>query len=463
MQPWVRAELASADLGDARRQERFRKLVDQLSRTPQGTFNEACPTPADKKAAYRFFASDHVYPDRLRKPHVDSTRRRMASHQRVLVVQDTTSLGYTSHRKTQGLGPLDNADGHGFFVHSALAVTQEGEPLGLVHQQVWVRDEQETGKSERRRERPWQEKESFKWQRTVQSVSQGRAAARKPKQLIIIGDRESDVYGLLASPRPSGVELLVRSAQNRRTQGEDLCLHDALSKQPVAGRVVVEVARTKDRQPRRAICEVRYGRFTLQAPAQADPGVPKVAVKIWAVGVQEGHAPKGEAAARWVLLATWPVESFAEATRCAKLYSRRWLVERYHFVLKSGCRVEEAQLRERIRLERLQAVYAIVAWHLLAITYHARRSPGSSCEPHFTALEWQVMYAYHHGEGYPEGKEAPTIEEAVLWVGKLGGFWGRRRDGPPGVKVLWRGLTKLYALVDGFTLSSIISRGARCG
>jgi len=46
-------------------------------------------------------------------------------------------------------------------------------------------------------------------------------------------------------------------------------------------------------------------------------------------------------------------------------YARRWLVERYHYVLKSGCRVEELQLGAADRLERALALYSIVAWRLL--------------------------------------------------------------------------------------------------
>lgn len=157
------------------------------------------------------------------------------------------------------------------------------------------------------------------------------------------------------------------------------------------------------------------------------------------------------------------MEDLEGAVQVAKFYSLRWLVERYHFVLKSGCRLEEAELREQVRLERLQAVYTIVAWRLLSITYQARCQPESSCEPTFTRLEWQLLYAFHHRHPYPEGQQPPTIKEAVRWLGKLGGFWGRKGDGPPGVKVLWRGLIRLYSLVEGYHLSSVLAAQTRCG
>ena len=457
MQRWIEIELAGADLGDARRERRLRTLVNQLSRNPQGTFNHACPTAAHKKAAYRFFDNDQVEPQQVVASHIDSTWRRMASHRRVLVVQDTTSLNYITHPGTEGLGPLENAHARGFLLHSALAVSEEGEPLGLVHQEPWARDEQPDNDHH---QRPWVERESYKWQRTVEAVVERAVAGA---EYIIIGDRESDVYGLLASPRPAGIELLVRSAQDRRVEEHAGRLHEAAMSGPAAGTMVVEVGRGSQRTPRKAKCEVRYRQLTLRPPDAVAPGVVAAPVAIWVVAIVECHPPRGEAPLSWILLVTWAVTSLEEAVRCARLYSRRWLVERYHFVLKSGCGLEHKQLRERIRLERVQAVYAIVAWRLLSITYQARINPQGSCEPTFTGTEWQVLYAYHHQRAYPAGEPPPSIEQAVQWVGKLGGHWGRRGDGAPGVKVLWQGLTKLHALVEGFTLSQTLLQGARCG
>lgn len=461
MQEWVEQELVSADLGDPRRDRRFRKLVEQCSRKPDGTFNEACPSQADKKAAYRFVENEAIAPEALREPHYEATWRRVAGHERVLVVQDTSGIDLTAHGKTRGLGPLDCGFTRGFLVHSGLAVTVAGEPLGLVHQEVWIREEEELGESEGRRDRPWSEKESYKWQRTVETVT---AHLPDSTEGVVVGDRESDVYGLLACVRPERVQLLVRSAQNRKVAASDTCLHKALQSQPVAGQMVVQVVRAKDREPRQAMCDIRHGEFTLSPPRHADRGVPKVAVKVWAVSVTEHHAPKGQTPVTWILLATWPIQSLKEAVEAARLYSLRWLVERYHFVLKSGCRIEQAQLQAQDRMERLLALYTIVAWRLLSITYRARTDPSCSCEVVFTPVEWKVLYLKEHGKPYPETNNAPpTLKEAVLWTAKLGGYWGRKNDPPPGVKVLWRGLTRLPDIVLGYILASESRASQTCG
>jgi hypothetical protein len=196
----------------------------------------------------------------------------------------------------------------------------------------------------------------------------------------------------------------------------------------------------------------------LRPPRHADAGVPKAPVEVWAVAITELHPPKGETALRWVLLATWPIESFPQALEVASFYSKRWIVERYHFVLKSGCRIEAAQLRDWPRLERLEAVYAIIAWRLLAITYLARLHPAEPCEPMLNREEWQVLYAHHHHRLAGEQEPVPTLAQAVDWIAKLGGYWGRRSDAPPGVKVLWRGLQHLQGMVEGFRLASFLSQ-----
>jgi hypothetical protein len=461
MQAWVQGELASVDVGDQRRNHRFRVLVQQCSVNPQATFNGVCPTKADKKAAYRFIANEKIDPVAMREAHHDSTWRRASSYGRVLVLQDTTSMDFTRHHTTEGLGHLDSQYARGFLVHSALAATQDGEPLGVVHQEIWVRQEEDLGKSHERRKRPWQDKESFKWQQTVETVQKGLPAAI---ECIVVGDRESDVYGLLASARPKHIQLLVRSAQDRVVVHNERRLHNALRQAPVAGTMVVDVARARNREPRQAVCDVRYEQFTLAPPRNADPGVPKVPVTVWATSVTERHPPRGELAVHWILLATWPVESFDEAVECAQLYSRRWLVERYHFVLKSGCRIEQAELRTQERLERLLAIYCIVAWRLLAMTYRARSNATSCCELLFAPLEWRLLYAHEHGGAHaPENADAPTLQQAVLWTAKLGGYWARKSDRPPGVKVLWRGLIRLHDMVLGFSLAASLPPNGSCG
>ena len=71
--------------------------------------------------------------------------------------------------------------------------------------------------------------------------------------------------------------------------------------------------------------------------------------------------------------------------------------------------------------------------------------------------EWQALYATIHHKNYPHSYP-PTLGEAVGWIAKLGGFLGRKHDGVPGVKTLWRGLRRLDNIMMGWLLSCSASK-----
>src|SRR6478672_611404 len=163
MQTWAARELQTLDLGDARRTRRVHHLVDGLVARPQASLPDACQTWAASKAAYRLLDNAAVTPDAIHAAHVDATVARLAGQRRVLLIQDTTSLDFSHHAATQGLGPLEHPASRGLKVHSALAVTLDGVPAGLVCQQVWARDPATVGQRHQRRQRATAEKESQRW------------------------------------------------------------------------------------------------------------------------------------------------------------------------------------------------------------------------------------------------------------------------------------------------------------
>lgn len=146
-----------------------------------------------------------------------------------------------------------------------------------------------------------------------------------------------------------------------------------------------------------------------------------------------------------------PITCIEDVTTYVRWYSYRWLIERYHYVLKSGCGLEKLQLETAKRLEMALATYSIVAWRLLYITYEARLATDASCELMLETPEWQALYATIHHKIYPYSYP-PTLGEAVGWIAKLGGFLGRKHDGVPGVKTLWRGLGRLNDITMGWLL-----------
>ena len=211
---WAVTEFADAELGDLRRTQRLVQLAHALAQRPGAALPEACGSGAMLKAAYRFFTNDDIAPDDMLQSHIEATYGRLNAVPIVLAVQDTTEANWTNLRVTEGLGPLGNSACHGLLVHTTLAMTPERVPLGLLAQQVWARDPDDLGKRARRKQLPISQKESHKWLSSLDAVSTARDCC-PTTHMISVGDREADVYDVLAAPRPAGVDLLIRASWNR--------------------------------------------------------------------------------------------------------------------------------------------------------------------------------------------------------------------------------------------------------
>lgn len=437
----VEREFRTLDLGDERRVQRAKRVASSFLRAPEASIPVSCGSDAETKAAYRFLSSD-VSPRALRAAQSEAVVERIGNRRRVLAVQDKTNLDFTCCPGTEGLGPLDSPLCRGLKVQTVFLLDEAGVPLGVVDQQVWAREE-ELGKRQTRRSRAPQDKESWYWRKGFDAVQE-----RVPPGVEIIGiaDRESDIYFVLAMPRREGMHLLVRSAHNRVVESEEhRCLREAAEAAPVAGTYELELGRTRKRGERTAKLEVRIAPVVLKPPRQGKNGEGLEPVALSVVWVRErGEVPRGEKRVEWLLLATWPVEGLAAALECVRMYAHRWKVERFHYVLKSGCRIERLQLETADRLDRALALYSFVAWRLLWLTYQARQREGSPCTEALDEDEWQVLLAVSEGR---RPRDPPTLEEAVRMIARFGGFLGRKGDGDPGVKAIWQGWRRLMDFV----------------
>jgi hypothetical protein len=454
MSDWASRELATLDVGDRRRTVRAQHMVAKMAELPEGSIPHVFRTPAEIRAAYRFLSCEDATPEALGAALRDACVARVAQHSVVLALQDTTTLNYTHHPGTAGRGPLAEAHVLGFLVHSVLAASPQGVPLGVLHQKQWARDPEAEGTRNKRQQRPFADKESVRWVEALQVVHEHIPAETT---VINVADREGDIYELLAEPRPANSELLIRSCYNRCLCDEDQQLHQTLAAQPVAGEMNVRLRPRPDRKPQDVCVEVRYCTSTLRPPAYRAEGTKLPPVTLTAILVTEKHRPEGRKPVRWLLLTTLAVESLEDARRIVTYYTRRWLIERFHYTLKSGCGIEHSQLRNVLRLRRLLALYCIVAWRLLWMLYLSRAEPDCSCLVALTDQEWRLLYLawqHLHHRNDPLPTEPPPLREAVRWIAQLGGFIGRKADGDPGVKTLWRGLTRLQDIVLGATLAT---------
>ncbi len=455
------------DLGDDRLNRRLVVLIEAFSERPATSIPEACGNWAATQAAYRFFRNEAVDPERIVLATAQATAARCEGWPLVLVVQDTTSLDYTTHTDTSGLGPLDNPKRLGLYVHTALAVDpQGGVPVGVISQQIWARDPDRVGKKKQRAGLPVEAKESARW---LVSLKETEARFGPGIRVLTVADREADVYELFALAHELEGDWLIRAYHDRQLVGYEHSLVRAVEAAPVCARTTVELSRTDQREARQATLEVRRAQVVLRPPQQRvgligkwwaeHPEVARLAperlhpVRVGVVLAQEVDAPPGAEPVRWLLLTTLPVETTEQALACIEYYRLRWLVERYHFVLKSGCHVERLQLETAERLRRAVVVYSEVAWRLLSLTYQARAHPDAPCTLVFDEVTWQVL-SLATCPTTAVCLTPPDLHAAVRQVAVLGGFLGRKADGEPGVKTLWRGLRRLNDLVQGYQLAT---------
>ncbi len=445
---WAEEEFGQAALGDERRVKRLQIMARDFYAQPQASIPQACQTRAKTKAAYRFLDCEQNSMEQILTSHYNATYQRLCEEKVVLVPNDTTSLNYSLHPMTEGLGPISKRrEGTvGLLVHDTLTFNLAGTPLGLLDVQCWARDPKEFGKKHRRHELSIEEKESYKWVRSYQAAE--AAQQHCPETMFVcIGDREADIYELfhLALSNPQGPELLIRASQDRLLADTQGHLWDHLKGQPEGGQLEIEVPRRSNRPARTATVTVRWAQVKLNPPRNRTH---LGEITLWAILVQEINAPTDvKEPIGWLLLTTLEISTFEQATEKVRWYSIRWGIEVYHRTLKSGCKIETRQLRHAERIEACLAIDMIVAWRIYYLTKLGREIPDVPCSMFFEEAEWKALATYITKNPIPPEKP-PSLREAIRMVGRLGGFLGRKSDGEPGTKSLWRGLQRLEDLKD---------------
>lgn len=456
---WSEEEFDGIGFGDKRIDKRFISVAMKFSAQPQVPINQACEDWADTKATYGLFHNEKVTPDLILAPHQQRTQERMQSHLLVLAVQDTTYFNYTKHLKTRGLGPIgtEEQDLRGLVNHTTLAITPQGLALGVLAQKIWARDDEDQLSAKQRKNRAIEQKESYKW---IESLQQVRRLIPEGVVVVNICDSESDVYEYFQEAANHGDKILLRATQNRCLMQEQQCLWDYMSNQAVRGNLEVKVP-AKDKQPaRNATVQIRFESVVLKPPYRSkSQGKEELEpINIDAVWVKEIDAPDGAEPLDWKLLTNDSVKTFEDAFERISWYKKRWNIETYFKVLKSGCKVEDCRFETAERLTRYIPLMSIIAWRLFWMTKINRTDPDAPCTVVLAEHEWKALYsAIHRTRELPE--QLPTVRQVVHWIARLGGFLGRKNDKEPGITVVWRGWQRLNDIAATWLLFHSIPYG----
>ncbi len=463
-QTWVAGEIAEGRLPDKRLEKRLRQVFDQLGGAMGQTIPRACQDWANTKAAYRFFSNSRVNEHAILKGHFDATRDRIATAEGpILVLQDTTEFSFR-REKTEAIGVTKvvnsgkDKDGRprlhtvcGLLMHSSLAVTMDGVPLGLAAVKFWTRDKFKGTAALKRKINPTripiETKESYRW---LENLRQSNALIGEPQRCVHVGDRESDIYELFCLAAELGTSFLVR-AQTDRLAGEgDHTVMAEMAAQPPCATHVVEIRDDKGAAVAVTL-EVKFRAINVLPPIGKQKKYPPLTLTY--IHAREPNHPADRDPVDWKLVTNLPVSSAEEAVEKLSWYALRWKIEVFHKILKSGCRAEEVKLRTAERLVNLLAVFCILSWRVFWITMSSRAAPEAPPDIAFTSLEVKILDSVVPDK--PSGN--PTARGLGFYavkIARLGGYLNRRRDPPPGNIVMWRGLTRLTDIGLGLSLAA---------
>lgn len=455
MQDWIVEELRTVDLGDGRLDKRLAILLEQLSGQPSESIPTACAERKATVAAYRFFDNDKVEAATVLHPHHDATVERCRREQTVLAVQDTTEVDMTRKHERVG-GPLNTEDRWGLFVHPVIAFTPEGVPLGVLAEEMWSRDPKEfaqstAAKKKKRRQQPIEAKESYRWLQGYETA-QSLAEACPETRVVSVADSEADIYEIFVAGTPTTdahADFLVRACHDRNLDDRVDSLRQTVLCTKRLARMTVDVSqrdapanrpkRKQARAARQAKVSIRATRVLLHPPPRKGIKLPPVYVN--AILVLEEKPPAGEEPIEWLLLTSLPIATADEVHAVIGFYCVRWQIEIYFRVLKSGCQIEKLQLETEERLKPCLALYLIVAWRVMQLTMLSRAQPEMRCDLVFEEAEWKAVWTIVKRQ--PPPTKPPSLAEMVELVAQLGGYQGRKHDGPPGPKSIWIGLRRM--------------------
>lgn len=439
------------DLGDVRRNNRFVSIINNISHQPGSSIPKQTESWYDTKATYSFFKNEDISLKSLQQAIGSYGSTQLSDQGRVLIAHDMSVISYNDLHM-EGLGYIH--EGKGIMCYSSMAISDTGMPLSLLYQHTWVRPFEEKGKTRRRKETPFEEKESYNWYMGITAVNEQLGP---DIQKIHIADREADIYELFFCAYENGTDLLVRACRNRYISDRSE-LWDTIAALPAVATVVLDIPDKTGKKKTGIEVEVRYQKVEILRPLASKnqyESIEMTAIEVKQAGAKEDWQ---EEPVHWKLLTTLTVDSLAVCLQCVRWYCYRWLIERFHYVLKSGTKLEELKLKKAASLQKAIHVYSIAAMRILQLVYQSRHSPHVSCELALTKQQWSALYILiHRSAKLPE--KPPTLQEAVNWIGKLGGHLGRKSDGPPGLKTVWLGYQRVCDAANVYEIMNLQNLG----
>lgn len=444
---WVADEMEFLDIGDERLNRRCLSILEGLGLAPGRTIPQSFQSWSGIKATYNFFSHESVSPDVILESHLRHTIKRINEYPVVLLPSDTTDINYSTKSKMEDKERLDNKQS-GIWLHATIAVTPLKLNLGLVEANFWHRSEEVADKSSAsktaRDQASIEIKESYRWLKSYEKACY--IAKKAPDtQVISINDRDCDIIEFFELAESKSKEkykpnYIVRSQYNRsieKHEGEsENKLWGKLKKSSPIGEVEFTISSRGDRPARKVKQTIRAAKVTLR------PANKNKSIVVNAVMCVEEDPPEGEDPQTWILITDLPINDCSNAFKVIEYYLCRWQVELFFKVLKSGCKVEERQLRSTDRIKNLISIFFVLSWRLMFTMMLGRVCGELPCSDIFEEAEWKSVYKIlYKKKALP--RTPPALSEFIVMIAKLGGYIEHKGGEPPGVKTMWKGMARM--------------------
>ena len=396
--------------------------------------------------------------------HFQATRDRLSQvGQKILMLHDTCEFSFQRAKDSQiGLigqpscgkgkdGRLKHFTVRGILMHSSLAITLAGLPLGLAAIKFWTRKQFKGCNALKRKINPTRmpiaEKESLRW---LENLRQSTALTKNPRDCVHIGDRESDIYELFCLADELGTNFLVRTCVNRLAEDGNRTIASQMKQALVKGRHLIQ-ARNKMGEPYEAELEIKFEQLQVLPPLGKRKDYPELTLTV--IYAMERGTPRGREKIAWKLITNLPVVSLKAAIEKLDWYALRWKIEVFHKILKSGCKAEESKLRSSERLVNLISIFCIIGWRVFWLTMLHRAAPDLAPTIALNTTEIGLLDELVKTKPGTSDTEL-TISDYIIKIARLGGYLARAADPPPGNMVMWRGLSRLNDIQLGFLLAA---------
>jgi len=451
----ISSQISSIPFGHKDRKVRFENLFHTLLKSDSSLgFPRIFKDQYQLKAFYRLIGNDAITHSTFLNGYKSGLKqyaKNESTDSEYFLIQDTMLTDFNSRKLDLGYTQTPNSNG--IILHNGLLLNNHYVPLGLLHQEIILRDRSEFGKRKDFKNKTIEEKESNKWLNCMKS---GEDFTKETgRKLIHIMDREADIVDLMNLGFTTNQFFVIRARHDRSTLShkervkiadvEPFRLFNLIQNGTNTSQIIRNL-RAEDGKKYEAECKIAYQKLNFR-------GLTHEVTCVWIKEITNRIDP-----VEWFLLTNLQVNSPQEAERIVEIYSKRWTIEDYHKCYKTGCKIEKRQFQSEKTLTTIIGLLGLLAVELLRVRYLATTETNTNIDAIIeTQQEREFIYLLSQKYLKPIDLTICT-ENTVLWwmllLGRMGGHQGFKQKGLPGWQTIWTGHQYYITLWEGYKMKN---------